>query len=234
MTVGATRTSRRSSIRASRRPRAKNARSWQTCRPNSAGVAYTAVVRGAGSTTGIGLIEVYDLDSGPGSTLLNIATRGRVGNDDERVMIGGFFVGGSESKRILIRGLGPSLTSGGVTGTLADPRLELVDAQRRCAPIEQRLANQRTGERNSAKRPRTDELQRGRDPAHAQRGRIHCDRARSRGNHRRRVGRDLPAAVVALERHASACLVWRVASVQTRHAEACPSETKIRGALDRR
>lgn len=95
---------------------------------SSNGVSYTAIVRGAGATTGIGLVEVYDLDSGPGSTLLNIATRGRVGNEDGREMIGGFFLGGTESKRVLIRALGPSLASAGVTGTLADPRLELVDA----------------------------------------------------------------------------------------------------------
>lgn len=95
---------------------------------NNTGVGYTAVVRGVGNTTGIGLVEVYDLDSGPGSTLLNIATRGRVGSDDERVMIGGFFLGGTESKRILIRAIGPSLANAGVTGTLADPRLQLIDA----------------------------------------------------------------------------------------------------------
>ena len=92
------------------------------------GTAYTAVVRGVGNTIGVALVEVYDLDSSPGSTLLNIATRGRVGNSDERVMIGGFFLGGTDSKRILIRALGPSLANAGVTGTLADPRLELVDA----------------------------------------------------------------------------------------------------------
>ena len=92
------------------------------------GVGYTAVVRGVDNTIGVALVEVYDLDSGPGSTLLNIATRGRVGNSDERVMIGGFFLGGTDSKRILIRALGPSLANAGVTGTLADPRLELVNA----------------------------------------------------------------------------------------------------------
>ena len=95
---------------------------------SSDGTAYTAIVRGAGATNGIALVEVYDLDSGPGSTLLNIATRGRVGSETERVMIGGFFLGGTESKRILVRALGPSLAGAGVTGTLPDPRLELVDA----------------------------------------------------------------------------------------------------------
>jgi hypothetical protein len=45
------------------------------------GVAYTAVVRGTFNSTGLGVVEVYDLDSGPGSTLLNISTRGQVGAD---------------------------------------------------------------------------------------------------------------------------------------------------------
>jgi cyclophilin family peptidyl-prolyl cis-trans isomerase len=51
---------------------------------------YTAIVRGANNTTGIGLVEVYDLDSGPGSTLLNISTRGQV-DLDPNALIGGFF-----------------------------------------------------------------------------------------------------------------------------------------------
>ncbi len=88
-------------------------------------VAYTAVVRGANSTTGIGLVEVYDLDSGPGSTLLNISTRGRVDLDPNN-LIGGFILGGTESKRILVRAMGPSLAPV-VPGFLADPILELHD-----------------------------------------------------------------------------------------------------------
>ena len=48
--------------------------------PSDASAAnYTAVVRGANNTTGLALVEVYDLDFGPGSTLLNISTRGQVG-----------------------------------------------------------------------------------------------------------------------------------------------------------
>lgn len=88
-------------------------------------VAYTAVVRGANSTTGIGLVEVYDLDSGPGSTLLNISTRGRV-DLDPNALIGGFILGGTESKRILVRAIGPSLAPI-VPDFLADPILELHD-----------------------------------------------------------------------------------------------------------
>jgi hypothetical protein len=89
-------------------------------------VSYTAVVRGANNTTGIGLVEVYDLDSGPGSTLLNIATRGRV-DVDPNALIGGFILGGTESKRVLVRAIGPSLAAANVPDPLADPTLELHD-----------------------------------------------------------------------------------------------------------
>jgi cyclophilin family peptidyl-prolyl cis-trans isomerase len=93
--------------------------------PNSA--SYTAIVRGANNTTGIGLVEVYDLDSGPGSTLLNIATRGQV-NVDPNALIGGFFLGGTESKRVLVRAIGPSLVPFGIPNALMDPILELRDS----------------------------------------------------------------------------------------------------------
>jgi cyclophilin family peptidyl-prolyl cis-trans isomerase len=92
------------------------------------GVAYTAILRGANNTTGVGLVEVYDLDSGPGSTLLNISTRGQVGVDPN-ALIGGFTLGGSESKQILIRAIGPSLTQFGVPNALGDPTLDLANAQ---------------------------------------------------------------------------------------------------------
>ncbi|MEY2528049.1 MAG: hypothetical protein QOJ05_139 [Verrucomicrobiota bacterium] len=90
------------------------------------GANYTAVMRGANNTTGLGLVEVYDIDSGPGSTLLNIATRGQVGTDPN-ALIGGFIMGGTESKQILVRATGPSLTGFGVPNALADPTLELRD-----------------------------------------------------------------------------------------------------------
>jgi cyclophilin family peptidyl-prolyl cis-trans isomerase len=90
--------------------------------------SYTAVVRGANNGAGLGLVEVYDLDSGPGSTLLNISTRGQVGADPN-ALIAGFFVGGTDSKQVLVRAIGPSLTAFGVPGALADPTLELHDGQ---------------------------------------------------------------------------------------------------------
>jgi len=94
--------------------------------PNN--IAYTAIVKGANNSTGIGLVEVYDFDSGPGSTLLNISTRGQV-NVDPNALIGGFFLGGTESKRMLVRAIGPSLANANVPNPLADPTLELRNAQ---------------------------------------------------------------------------------------------------------
>jgi hypothetical protein len=58
---------------------------------------------------------------------LNISTRLRVETGD-RVMIGGFIITGSGSKRVVLRGLGPSLSNFGVPDVLADPVLELRDA----------------------------------------------------------------------------------------------------------
>jgi hypothetical protein len=87
------------------------------------GVPYTAVLRGADETTGVGLLEVYDLDSGIGPNIRNISTRGRV-DVGEGVLIGGTIVLGSNPQDVIVRALGPSLP---VEGTLADPTLELYD-----------------------------------------------------------------------------------------------------------
>jgi hypothetical protein len=88
---------------------------------NENGVAYTAILRGANHTTGVGLVEVYDLDRGLGSSVLNISTRGQVQAGDN-VLIAGAIVTGPGSQRVLIRAIGPSLN---VSGKLADPTLEL-------------------------------------------------------------------------------------------------------------
>jgi mono/diheme cytochrome c family protein len=85
------------------------------------GVHYTAVLRGAGNTTGVGLVEVYDLDRELDSRVLNISTRGRV-DVEENVLIGGLIVAGQASQKIIVRAIGPSLP---VAGKLADPTLEL-------------------------------------------------------------------------------------------------------------
>jgi hypothetical protein len=91
---------------------------------NPSGLGYTAVMRGVNNTRGVGLVEVYDLDSSVNSKLANISTRGQVQKDDG-VLIGGIIVLGSEAERVIVRALGPSLASAGVSGALADPTLEL-------------------------------------------------------------------------------------------------------------
>ena len=89
---------------------------------------YTAVVRGQGDATGIGLVEVYDLGAAAQSKLANISSRGFV-EAGENVMIGGFIVGGGgEGTRVVVRALGPSLGNQGVEGALQNPTLQLVDA----------------------------------------------------------------------------------------------------------
>ena len=93
----------------------------------SSGVGYTAVVYGADSSAGVGLVEIYDLDSGPGSSVLNISTRSDVQTGDN-VLIGGFIVFGEGSQEVLVRAIGPSL-AGSVTDPLGDPTLTLYDAE---------------------------------------------------------------------------------------------------------
>jgi hypothetical protein len=87
--------------------------------------AYTAVLAGRGGTTGVGLVEVYDLDSNVDSKLANIATRGFVGKDDS-VLIAGTIVVGSGTTTVLFRALGPST---GIVGAVQDTTLELHDGQ---------------------------------------------------------------------------------------------------------
>lgn len=89
---------------------------------------YTAIVRGAGNTTGVALVEVYDLDNQPApSRLANIATRGIVQTGDN-VMIAGFILNNNPAT-IVVRAIGPSLAAAGVPGALADPALEIHDGQ---------------------------------------------------------------------------------------------------------
>jgi len=88
---------------------------------------YTAIVRGVNSMIGIALVEVYDLSPGNGSILANISSRALVQTDDN-VMIGGFIVRGTQSDRVIIRAIGPSLSQYGVANTLPDPTLELHDS----------------------------------------------------------------------------------------------------------
>jgi copper binding plastocyanin/azurin family protein len=85
---------------------------------------YTAIVRGVNNSTGNALVEVYDISPENTSILVNISTRSFVQTVDN-VMIGGFIVQGTESKRVIIRAIGPELIPFGVPNVLADPTLDL-------------------------------------------------------------------------------------------------------------
>jgi hypothetical protein len=90
--------------------------------------SYTALLTGKDGTTGVGLVEVYDVNPGSDSQMSNLSTRGFV-QGGNNVLIAGFILGGSNTgnDRIAVRGLGPSLSQFGLSPVLADPTLELHD-----------------------------------------------------------------------------------------------------------
>jgi hypothetical protein len=92
--------------------------------------SYTVVVHsfdnGDGNLTGTALVELYDLHT-TGGRAGNISTRGPVLTSDQ-VLIGGFIVGGSQTKDVVVRAIGPSLSGAGVSGALSDPTVELRNA----------------------------------------------------------------------------------------------------------
>lgn len=89
---------------------------------------YTAVMRGKNGETGIGLVEIYDLDTGASSTLGNLSSRAYVETDDN-VLIGGFIAGpvGEGATKVVVRALGPSLQNQ-IPDALDDTTVEVVDA----------------------------------------------------------------------------------------------------------
>jgi DNA-binding beta-propeller fold protein YncE len=86
--------------------------------------AYSAHVVANGGE-GVALIEVYDAESTqPATQVVNLSTRGFVGTGED-VLVAGFVVSGTRPKRVLVRGVGPTLDAFGVTGALADAVLTL-------------------------------------------------------------------------------------------------------------
>lgn len=94
---------------------------------NLAPGAYTAIVSGVGGTTGVGIVEVFEVDA-TAVPLRNIATRGQV-LTGSNVLIGGFIVQGSGTQQVVIRARGPSLTQAGVPGALPNPQLQIFQGQ---------------------------------------------------------------------------------------------------------
>jgi len=101
--------------------------------------AYTAETLGASGDTGVALAEVYDATPAGTLTALsprltNISARVSVGTGGG-VLIAGFVVGGTTSETVLIRASGPALVPFNVSGTLADPQLQLFGGAPGSAPI---------------------------------------------------------------------------------------------------
>lgn len=88
-----------------------------------AGSAYTAVVSGVNSTTGISVVEVYELGTS-NARMIAISCRARVGTGDD-VLIPGIIVSGSQPRQVIIRASGPALTAQGVPGALSQLQLKL-------------------------------------------------------------------------------------------------------------
>ncbi|MFO1451668.1 MAG: Ig-like domain-containing protein [Opitutaceae bacterium] len=89
---------------------------------------YTAVVSGVNQGQGLALIEVYDVEVPDAFTpqkVMNLSSRGEAGLGD-RMLIAGFVINGSSPKKVLVRAVGPALAGFGVSGTLADPILRIV------------------------------------------------------------------------------------------------------------
>lgn len=79
------------------------------------------------NSTGVALVELYDLSQSAQSKLANISTRAFCGTSGD-VVIAGFVLGNSAGDdRIILRGLGPSLGAAGIPDPLANPTLELRD-----------------------------------------------------------------------------------------------------------
>ncbi|MBI5766776.1 MAG: serpin family protein [Verrucomicrobia bacterium] len=87
----------------------------------------TAHCSSAVGAAGVALLEFYDASAAPTTTsarFINLSSRARVEAGDGLIVIG-FVVAGEGNATLLLRAAGPSLAPFGVTGLLADPRIEL-------------------------------------------------------------------------------------------------------------
>ena len=92
--------------------------------------SYTAIISGSSGGSGVVLAEAYDAATGEAidTRLINISTRLYASNGD-KVAIGGFFVKGKTTKRVVIRAVGPTLLNYDITNYLEDPFIELYKDQ---------------------------------------------------------------------------------------------------------
>jgi sugar lactone lactonase YvrE len=86
--------------------------------------AYSAQLSGADGGTGVALVELYDADAAATARFFNASARAEVGTG-AGILIAGFTVAGNTPKTVLVRGVGPTLTTFSVPGVLADPQLKI-------------------------------------------------------------------------------------------------------------
>jgi hypothetical protein len=107
---------------------AKDAAIVTTLAPGS----YTAQISGIDSASGVALVEVYEVTGGA-TRLINLSTRAQVGTGGNILIPGITVAPGAGTRRLLLRAIGPTLGVFGVTGTLADPKLELYSGSTKIA-----------------------------------------------------------------------------------------------------
>jgi len=88
--------------------------------------SYTAIVEGVDGTSGVALVEIYDLEPGV-SRIANISARGHIASAND-VMVGGYIVGSGDPTKVIVRALGPSLAAFGVTNPLPNPLLSIYNS----------------------------------------------------------------------------------------------------------
>jgi hypothetical protein len=89
--------------------------------------AYSAIIKGKNNSSGVALVEVYDLSEAVPAKMANMSTRAFVSTGDNVVIVGFQLGGHSGNDQVVLRGIGPSLSALGVANALADPTLELRD-----------------------------------------------------------------------------------------------------------
>lgn len=107
---------------------------------------YTVQVVDRGTSGGNALVEIYDAgDLADGAArLVNLSSRGTVSAQGS--LIGGLVVTGTNSKTMLVRGVGPALTKFGVAGVLTNPKVAVYDGSGReiVSNLDWQIANQPT------------------------------------------------------------------------------------------
>ena len=91
---------------------------------NLAPGSYTAQVVGLSNTTGVGLVEIYELGVPSAERFVNLSSRAFVGTG-ANILIPGLVLSGQAPRRLLFRAVGPGLAELGVAGVLADPIMKV-------------------------------------------------------------------------------------------------------------